>query len=258
MDIKDIRRKNLAYMIDKVKKAGIYKTQEEIGIAMGFDDGSYLSQLKNGNRPIEPARARDFEKFFNLNPNAFETPMDEPVLKDGYMDRGILRPSPNYLSSLNETDGIDYVDTSEFVLIPQFDVKGACGLGYSNPDELIKGGLVFKESWLRKKGISPRFGRSAVMGGDGDSMLPTIDSSNILLANLDIKTYDQIQTGKVYAFVANKELRIKRLFKNLKNGGLRIVSDNPDKELYDDEYLTKEELDNIQIVAQLVWRGGDL
>lgn len=255
MDIKEIRRKNLAHMIEVVKKAGIYKTQEEIGIAMGFDDGSYLSQLKNGIRPIEPARAREFEVFFKLNPNAFETPMDGPVLKDGYMDRGILRPSPNYLSTLNEND---HIDSNEFVLIPQFDVKGACGLGYSNSDELIKGGLVFKESWLRKKGISPRYGRSAVMGGDGDSMLPTIDSSNILLANLDIKTFDQIQTGKVYAFIANKELRIKRLFKNLKDGGLRIVSDNPNKELYDDEYLTKDELDNIQIVAQLVWRGGDL
>jgi phage repressor protein C with HTH and peptisase S24 domain len=258
MEIKEIRRKNFIYMVDKWLADNMYKNQKEMALAMGLTNGSYISQLKKGERSIDDTKARELEGFFQLKAYAFDVPMGEPVLSDGYMDNGILRPSSNHVSLIREDDTEQFIDTSEFVLVPQFDVKGACGLGFSNPDELIKGGLVFKESWLRSKGISPKFGCSAIMGGDGDSMAPTIETNNILLANVTIKTYDQIQTGKIYAFVANNELRIKRLFKNLTGGGLRIVSDNPNKEIYPDEYLSKEELNNIQIVAHLPWRGGDL
>ncbi|RKG33420.1 LexA family transcriptional regulator [Acinetobacter guerrae] len=258
MDVKEIRRKNFVFMVDKLKADSIYKNQEEMAKAMGLTNGSYISQLKSGTRNIDDAKARDLEVFFKLERNSFDLPMGEPVIGQGHMADGILRPNPDHMSMYVENDDYVYVNTSDFVLVPQFDVKGACGLGYTNSDELIKGGLVFKEAWLRSKGISPKFGCSAIMGGDGDSMLPTIDSSNIILANLAINTFDQIQSGKIYAFVSNNELRIKRLFKNLKDGGLRIVSDNPNKEIYPDEFLSKEEIDNIKIVAHLPWRGGDL
>lgn len=258
MDVYEIRRKNLAYMVDKCKEDGTYKTQKEMAVAMGLTNGSYISQLKNADRGIDDGKARELEEFFGLPRYAFDIPMGEPIISEGYMDNGILRPNSNHLSLVRADGASDFMDTSDFVLVPQFDVKGACGLGHTNQEELIKGGLVFKESWLRSKGISPKFGCSAVMDSDGDSMHPTIESNNILLANVSIRTLDQVQTGKVYAFVANKELRIKRLFKNLKDGGLRIVSDNPNKEIYEDEYLNKEELNNIQIVAHLAWRGGDL
>lgn len=255
MDLKEIRRKNLTFMIEKLKDEGSYKTQEDMSIAMGFENGSYISQLKSGKRTIDDSKARDFEIFFKLKRYAFDVPIGEPDLNEGVMDGNILRPSLEHVV-LNGYS--DKKDNSDFVLIPEFDVKGACGLGYTNPDELIKGGLIFRESWLRKKGIPTTFGSAAVMEGDGESMHPTIDGKSKLLANLAIKTIDQVQTGRVYAFVANKELRIKRLFKNLKDGGLRIVSDNPNKEIYPDEYLKNEEINNIQIVAQIVWRGGDL
>ncbi|KRJ70803.1 MULTISPECIES: LexA family transcriptional regulator [Acinetobacter] len=258
MEIKEIRRKNFVYMVDKLLADNSYKNQKEMAQAMGLSNGSYISQLKSGERFIDDSKARSLEEFFKLKPYAFDVPMGEPVLQDGVMENGILRPSANHISNLGNEFLTETIDPSDFVLVPQFDVKGACGLGYTNETELLKGGLVFRESWLRSKGISPKFGCSAVMGGDGDSMSPTIESNNILLANVTVKTYEQVITGNVYAFIANNELRIKRLFKIVKDGGLRIVSDNPNKDLYPDEYLSKEELNNIQIVAHLAWRGGDI
>jgi len=258
MEIKEIRRRNFVLMVDKLIEENVYKNQKELAADLGLKSGSYISQLKKGERYIDDSKAREYEKFFKLQAYDFDRPMGDPILSEGTMVNGVLRPNNNHLSLIQENETAYLIDPSDFVLVPQFDVKGACGLGFTNPEELIKGGLVFKEAWLRNKGISPKFGCSAVMGGDGESMMPTIDHNNIILANLSIKTIDQVQTGKIYAFVANNELRIKRLFKNLKDGGLRIVSDNPNKDLYPDEYLTKEELNNIRIVAHLPWRGGDL
>jgi len=88
-------------------------------------------------------------------------------------------------------------------------------------------------------------------------MEPTINHTDAILADLRIKTIDQVVSDKVYALVANKELRIKRLFRKT-NGGLRIVSDNPDKETFPDEHIEKEELDAIQIKGLVRWRCGEV
>lgn len=258
MDIKEIRRLNFVFLIEKALADETFKNQKEIAAALGLKSGSYISQLKGDERKIDDSKAREFEEFFKLKPYDFDKPLYEKTMSDGYMENGVLRPSPNHFNVLENFDSNLSIDTSNFVLVPQFDVKGACGFGYTNSEELIKGGIVFKESWLRSKGISPKFGCSAVMGGDGESMSPTIEHNSTLLANLAITTYEQVITGNVYAFVANNELRIKRLFKNLKDGGLRISSDNPNKEKFPDEFLSKEELDNIKIIGHLPWRAGDI
>lgn len=256
MDIKEIRRLNFGFMVEKFLTDKVFETQKDMATAMGLANGSYITHLKTGDRGIDDSKARELETFFKLPRYAFDIPMGEPIISDGYMENGILRPSSNHLSLVRADGSSDFVDTSAFVLVPQFDVKGACGLGYSNPDELIKGGLVFKESWLRSKGISPKYGCSAILGGDGESMIPTIHPDNILLANLSINTYEQIVSDRVYAFVAEKELRIKRLFK--KGGRLRIVSDNTNKVKYPDEFMDKEEIDSIKFIGHLPWRAGDI
>lgn len=258
MDIKEIRRLNFVFLIEKALADDAFKNQKEMAIALGLKSGSYISQLKGGERKIEDSKAREFEQFFKLKTYDFDKPLYERTISEGSMQNGILRPSQNHFTVLDKQDGESIIDTSNFVLVPQFDVKGACGFGYTNSEELIKGGIVFKESWLRSKDISPKFGCAAVMGGDGESMSPTIEHNSLLLANLTITTYEQIVTGNVYAFVANNELRIKRLFKIVKDGGLRISSDNPNKEKFPDEFLTKEELDNIKIVGHIPWRAGSI
>lgn len=258
MDIKEIRRLNFVFLIEKALADDAFKNQKEMAVALGLKSGSYISQLKGGERKIEDVKARELEQFFKLKPYDFDKPLYDKTISEGYMQSGILRPSPSHFNVLETSDNTYQIDTANFVLVPKFDVKGACGFGYTNSDELIKGGIVFKESWLRKKGISPKFGCSAIMGGDGDSMSPTIEHNSLLLANLAITTYEQLVTGNIYAFVANNELRIKRLFKIVKDGGLRISSDNPNKEKFPDEYLTKEEIDNIKIVGHIPWRAGDI
>lgn len=263
MHAKEIRRKNLLDIIEKKVGAGReFPFQEDFAAFVGIIP-SYLSQMimepsEKGARGVSEAKAALIEEKLGLALGSMNKPMwEEPLYKDGFFDdHGILRPNQSLLSRHTQDGVLSSLDASLYVLVPQFDVAGACGLGRTNEVELIKGGLIFKEEWLRKKGISPKHGCSGVMYGDGESMIPTVYPDNILLGNLAINTYDQVTSDKVYAFVAEKELRIKRFFKE--KGGLRIVSDHNNKIKYPDEYLSREELNTIKIVAHLPWRAGDI
>lgn len=59
MEIKEIRRKNFIYMVDKWLADNMYKNQKEMALAMGLTNGSYISQLKKGERSIDDTKARE-------------------------------------------------------------------------------------------------------------------------------------------------------------------------------------------------------
>ncbi len=249
MNLKEIRRKNLRKLIDQLLADKIYDRQEDFAVSVGIDK-TYLSQMlmepdQKGSRGVSEAKARQIEKELNLDANFLDTLDDSSPFGKSKIENGVIRPASDLEAS------------GDYVIIPMYDIKAACGLGYTNEDELIKGGLAFKESFLRKCGLSLSHEDTGIITGDGRSMEPTINHTDAILADLRIKTIDQVVSDKVYALVANKELRIKRLFRKT-NGGLRIVSDNPDKETFPDEHIEKEELDAIQIKGLVRWRCGEV
>lgn len=250
MNIKEVRRKNLRSLIDNLIANGRFQKQEEFSEHVEIDK-SYLSQMlmepsQKGSRNVSEAKARQIETKLELEPGYLDKFGESTPLGDSKLNNGILRP----LNDLNNSN-------SEYVVIPVFDLKAACGTGYTNQDELVKGGLVFKQSFLTKKDVSSEFGKSSIIRSDGDSMLPNINDNDVVLVDNKVRTLDEVCTGKVYVFLANNELRIKRLFKNV-NGSLRIVSDNPDKQTYPDEIIQPNELEFIHICGRVVWRAGDL
>lgn len=101
---------------------------------------------------IADSKAREYEKFFKLQAYDFDRPMGDPILSEGTMVNGVLRPNNNHLSLIQENETAYLIDPSDFVLVPQFDVKGACGLGFTNPEELIKGGWYLKKLGCEIKG----------------------------------------------------------------------------------------------------------
>lgn len=261
MDIKEIRQRNLRILIETKLANGEFERQQDIAKTVSIEP-SYLSQMlmergTKGARSVSEDKARQIETKLGLPVGALDIPMGEDIFKENHYENGIMRPSAKEVGLYGQQGDLVLTDPSLYVVVPQFDVRGACGLGYTNEDELIKRGIVFREDWLRRKGISPKFGCSAVLYGDGESMRPTIEHNSILLANTAITTFDQVVSGKVYAFVANKELRIKRLFKEIK-GGIRVVCDNPNKAIFPDEYISQEDLDSISLKGQIPWRGGDI
>lgn len=249
MNLKEIRRKNLRKLIDQLLSDKMYERQEDFAAAVGIDK-TYLSQMlmepdQKGSRGVSEAKARQIEKELNLEINFLDTLDDSSPFGKSKIENGVIRPA-------SDLDG-----SGDYVIIPMYDIKAACGNGYTNGDELIKGGLVFKESFIRKCGLSLSHEDTGIITGDGRSMEPTINHTDAILTDLRVKTIDQVISDKVYALVANKELRIKRLFRKT-NGGLRIVSDNPDKETFPDEHIEKEDLDAIQIKGLVRWRCGEV
>ena len=250
MNVKEIRRKNLRKLISKLISEKTFDKQEDFAATIEIDK-TYLSQMlmepdQKGARGVSEAKARQIEKKLQLEDHYLDRLDDSSPFGDSKLQHGVLRPLMNEVSN-----------DSQFVIVPMYDIKAACGLGYANEDELIKGGLLFKESFLRKSGLSLVMTETGVICGDGNSMEPTINHNDAVLADLRIKTIDEVISGKVYAFVANKELRIKRFFKNI-NGSLRISSDNPDKTTYPDEIIDKMDLDAIQITGFIKWRCGEI
>ncbi|MDM1021645.1 S24 family peptidase [Acinetobacter sp. VNK23] len=248
MDIKEIRRQNLRQLISDTLENKQFETQEKFAEEVQIDP-TYLSMMlmlpsQKGSRSVSENKARQVESKLGLPTGFLDRVNDEehPLCKS-QITKGVIRPT----------------DTSEddLVIIPAYDIKAACGTGYTNQDELIKEGIVFKESFLRGKGLSFQFENTGIVYGDGESMTPTINHNDANLVDLRIKTLDEVISGKIYVFVANKELRIKRFFKNI-DGSLRISSDNPDKSTYPDEIVSRENLNALELKGRIKWRSGDL
>lgn len=250
MNIKEIRRKNLRKLIDQLTSDKIYDRQEDFAAAVGIDK-TYLSQMlmepgQKGARGVSEAKARQIERELNLETNFLDALDESSPFGKSKVENGVIRPISLELQSVGD-----------YVIIPMYDVKAACGVGYTNEEELIKGAMVFNENFLRQCGLSLNHKETAIIVGDGRSMEPTINHCDAILTDLRVTTMDQVITEKVYAFVANKELRIKRLFRK-SDGGLRISSDHPDKNTYPDEHISKEDLDAIQIKGLVRWRCGEI
>ena len=65
----------------------------------------------------------------------------------------------------------------------------------------------------------------------------------------------RIQDGAVYALVQPEGARVKRLY-NTTGGGLRITSDNPDKDRFPDETVTPDAMFRVLIIGQAIDRMG--
>lgn len=248
MNLKEIRRKNLRKLIDQLTSDRIYDRQEDFAVAVGIDK-TYLSQMlmepdQKGSRGVSEAKARQIERSLDLELNSLDSLDNSSPFGESKIENGIIKPRQ-----------ID--EQSDYVIIPMYDVRAACGNGYTNEDELIKGGLVFKQSFLRKHNLSLNHNETGILCGDGKSMEPTINHEDAVLVDLRVKTIEEVLSDKIYAFIINKELRIKRLFK-LPNGDLRLVSDNLDKTTYPDEFIHAKDLNSVQITGRIKWRCGEV
>lgn len=132
-------------------------------------------------------------------------------------------------------------------------VRGAAlaggGGAYAWEFEEVDHSHAFRREWLEEKGLRPH--RCKLWGVTGDSMAPWACDGDVVMINMD---QTQIRNGKVYAIAAGDELRIKRLFKR-SDGSIEVRSDNPSP-MYPTETYYGEDINNIKIIGEVVWRGG--
>jgi phage repressor protein C with HTH and peptisase S24 domain len=113
--------------------------------------------------------------------------------------------------------------------------------------------MIYPHSWFEHVGASPEHVR--VMRIVGDSMEPLLFQGDRITVNL---ADDRIVNRGVYVFATGRidiGIRVRRLFWTI-DGRLRIVSDNPDKILYPDEFLAPHELEHIHILGRVIDKSG--
>lgn len=153
---------------------------------------------------------------------------------------------------------VENPDPTEYIFVPKYNVIGSCGDGYVNEHHFTESGLMFRLDWMKSKGIPTLSGKTAIIESDGYSMWPTIEPCSVLLIDLTDTDPQRLINHKVYALLDGEVIRIKRVLNDLVSGKLTLASDNPDKNVYRDEVIEKEDLNRLVILGRVRWRGGDI
>lgn len=134
------------------------------------------------------------------------------------------------------------------VFIKAYRVECAAGDGRyeCELDETVEG-KSYRASWLQKRGL--KASKLKVFKVVGDSMSSLICDGDSITVNTAETT---ITPGKVYAFCFEGGFRVKRL-RPLMNGGLSVISDNPD---WERETIPPEKMEYVHIIGRVVDRSG--
>jgi len=166
---------------------------------------------------------------------------------------GVGEPLAAY--KVKAVEGDDSLDPNREVMVAEVDVSVSAGHGQRQPEFVeTRYRMSYQLSWFQQVGAKPEHVR--VMKVTGDSMERTLFHGDRVAVNLADNRH--ILDGRVYVFATGgpePDVKIKRLFKT-SDGRLRIVSDNPDKALYPDEFLTPEDAANVYIIGRVIDRSG--
>ena len=138
------------------------------------------------------------------------------------------------------------------VRIPIYkDIKASCGAGIENFLEDISEYLDIDPYILKIMGIQTKPENLRIIYSAEYSMYPTVAPDSPLFVDISDKDPNALKNGDVYVFTHNHELRMKRIFVSYGSNTVRLSSDNPDKNRYPDEFITSEQLNEINFVGRL-------
>lgn len=264
-DIKEIRRANLKALVSKYPRVEDFAEQVDTS-------ASYISQIFSEKtkadvgdrlaRKIE--RALELPTFWMDRPQGnqvaeilgapFETPdhvgpgfrPKRAAASDGA--KGNLGKQPRHgVVWRNE----DELDAQMYAFAPRMDMSIPCGDGKPvfHIDE--KGQRqAFRLAYLQRIGANPA--TIATVTAEGQSMWPRIVHDDSLTIDY---SKNQVMDDKVFVFIYRDNWFIKRLFRN-PTGGLRVVSDNPDKSRYPDWFIEPEQMTEFQVIAKVLAVSG--
>lgn len=244
MDKVALRRRNLRTAIDAANKKLGFKS--DIAFCEHYDlNASHISQLINAHGSFGERAARNLEKKVGWD--------------DGLLDRE-NHPSEGLVSHTCQNGGI-HIAPIEFrsgerksinVRIPVYkDIKASCGAGIENFLEDVSEYLDIDPYILKIMGIQTKPENLRIIYSAEYSMYPTVAPESPLFVDISDKDPTALKNGNVYVFTHNHELRMKRIFVSYGSNTVKLTSDNPDKKRYPDEFITDEQLNEINFIGRL-------
>ncbi|MGD9699565.1 S24 family peptidase [Acinetobacter sp.] len=244
MDKVALRRRNLRTAIDAANKELGFKS--DVAFCEHYDlNASHISQLINGHGSFGERAARNLEKKIGWDSGLLD--------KEDYSADGSTPHSC-------QTGGI-HIAPIEFrsgerkptnVRIPIYkDIKASCGAGIENFLEDVSEYLDIDPYILKIMGIQTKPENLRIIYSAEYSMYPTVAPDSPLFVDISDKDPTALKNGNVYVFTHNHELRMKRVFVSYGSNTVKLTSDNPDKKRYPDEFITSDQLNEINFVGRL-------
>lgn len=138
------------------------------------------------------------------------------------------------------------------VRIPIYkDIKASCGTGIENFLEDVSEYLDIDPYILKIMGIQTKPEHLRIIYSAEYSMYPTVAPDSPLFVDISDKDPNALKNGDVYVFTHNHELRMKRVFVSYGSNTVKLTSDNPDKKRYPDEFITNDQLNEVNFVGRL-------
>jgi phage repressor protein C with HTH and peptisase S24 domain len=156
---------------------------------------------------------------------------------------------PSAVYRLNFKAQNKQIDSSEFELVPFFDVEAAAGAGSQVNSELQTSEMAFRRDWLSSKGLQAD--KCALIKARGDSMEQTIYDGDLLLVDTRIHS---IKDDALYIIESDNHLIVKRIQQTL-DGSLMIISDNP---RYEKQIIEPKRAKELKIVGRVRWYGHEI
>ncbi len=241
MTIYDIRRELLASILATKFKGKQIALSEATGIAP-----SLISRYLNGTKNIGEDVRNKIEEALGLPSLTLDGISNHVTF---YGEEVSIAQNPHSETPIALWESESDLEPG-FVFVPRMTIRLAAGDGCEVIEESEKDKRqAFRAEWIRTLGLDAK--KLVCMNAQGDSMIPEINDGDSLLVD---RSQTQIIDGKIYAIRFGNSLKVKRLYKTL--SGVLIQSANADKNKYRDEEITGSNLEHIEVLGRVVWKGG--
>ncbi|MBK5915131.1 S24 family peptidase [Rhodocyclus purpureus] len=220
-------------------------SQAEFGAETGIGTQGMVWQYLNAKSPLNLAAAAKFAKALGCAIEDFS-----PRLAAEARTVSALSPATDAAPAADASrQALPQPTHADYVQLEIHDVRMSAGAGAECIDRSdIVANLPVLKSWaLENLGTAnPEYVKLVTCAGI--SMQPTIDDGSLMFVDVRVREF---RGDGIYCLAWNEHLIVKRLIADVLSGNLRIVSDNPDKELYPDQIATPREADRLTILGQV-------
>ncbi len=253
---KEIRRRNLKIVWARNHLAK--RSLKDLAISLDTNP-SYINQLLSGNRGMGDTVARKFEKKLELTEGELDSLWPDPdgladVWKPKHQEEDDTPKVPVRVVgfTIRGIDGKDGLDELREALIKVVDIEVSAGSDGIPIPEFVETRyeLPYQLSWLHDWGARPE--DIMIVPVQGRSMEGVLWSRDVAVVH---RRRTKIRDEGVFVFIRPGGASIKRLF-NRDDGGMKIVSNNPDKDAFPDEIIPAEDMYKYVILGQVIDKHG--